>query len=125
MAVMAGPLWIFQVNFFPAILLALVMTYIAGYYFGGLAAVWIVSLKRPSILIGIICSFFIVGSATFMGSLVGFLKAYWNNGTEISATIHDYIYRPIGLVLILGFLPIIVLGIWLGISIKKSNANYN
>jgi hypothetical protein len=60
-----------------------------------------------------------------MGSLVGFLKAYWNNGTEISATIHDYIYRPIGLVLILGFLPIIVLGIWLGISIKKSNANYN
>jgi len=45
------------------------------------------------------------------------------NKSEISEPVRDYIYKPMALVIIFGFLPIILVGIWFGLSIKKKVDN--
>ena len=57
------------------------------------------------------------------GSLIGFMKEGLANQSEISEPIHDYIYKPMALVTIFGFLPIIIVGVWFGLSIKKKVDN--
>lgn len=119
MALMAGPLWLFQFDYAPTILFAAIMIYISGYFFGGLTGIWILKQKRPAILFGIIGGFLIVWTSTFIGSLIGFINEGLPNQSEISEPVHDYIYKPIVLVTMFGFLPIILVGIWFGLSIKK------
>ncbi|KAA9035818.1 hypothetical protein FW778_19875 [Ginsengibacter hankyongi] len=123
MALMAGPFWLFQVDFAPTILFAAIIIYIAGYFFGGLTSIWISKQSRLAILFGIIGGFLIVWTATFFGSLIGFMKEGLPNNSEISEPIHDYIYKPLGLVTIFGMLPIIIVGIWFGLSIRKKVDN--
>jgi len=120
MALMAGPFWLFQFDYAPTILFAAVMIYIAGYFFGGLTGIWILKHKRPAILFGIIGGFLIVWTSTFIGSLIGFMNEGLPNQSEISEPIHDYIYKPMALVTMFGFLPIIFVGIWFGLSVKKN-----
>lgn len=119
MALMAGPFWLFQFDYAPTILFAAIIIYIAGYFFGRLTSIWISKQRRLAILFGIIGGFLIVWTATFFGSLVGFMNEGLPNNSEISEPIHDYIYKPLALVTIFGLLPIIIVGIWFGLSIKK------
>ena len=123
MALMAGPLWLFQFDYAPTIFFAVIMIYIAGYFFGGMTGVWILKHNRNAILFGIISGFLIVWTATFIGSLIGFIKEGLPNQSEISKPIHDYIYKPMALVTMFGFLPITLVGIWFGLSIKKKGDN--
>lgn len=122
MALMGGPFWLFQFDYAPTILFAVVVIYVVSYFIGGLTGVWILQRNRPAILIGILSGFLIVWAATFMGSLIGFVTQGLANNSTISEAVYDYIYKPIGLVTIFGFLPIILVGIWFGLTIKKNGA---
>ena len=123
MALMAGPFWLFQFDYAPTILFAAIIIYIAGYFFGGRTGIWISKRSHLAILFGIVGGFLIVWTATFFGSLIGFMKEGLPNQSEISEPVHDYIYKPLALVTIFGFLPIILVGIWFGLSIKKKVDN--
>ena len=119
MATMAGPLWLFQFHYAPTVIFSAIVTYLAGYFFGGLTGIWILKHKRSAIFTGIIGGFLIMWTGTFIGSLVGLVNEGLPNQNEISEPFYDYIYKPIGLVTMFGFLPIILVGIWFGLSIKK------
>jgi hypothetical protein len=119
MALLSGPFWLFQYNYAPTICFAAAITYLAGYYFGGLTGIWIIKQKRPAILFGIIGGFLMVWSATFIGSLVGLIKEGLPNRSAISEPFHDYVYKPMVLVTMFGFLPIVLVGIWFGLSVGK------
>ena len=119
MALMAGPFWLFQVDYAKSIIFATVIIYIAGYYFGGLTACWIIKEKRPAIIFGITGGFLIVWSATFIGSLVGLEQQGLSNKTEIGQSFHDYVFKPMAVVTMFGFLPIVLVGRWFGLSVKK------
>ena len=119
MALMAGPLWLFQFDYAPTVIFAAIIIYIAGYFLGGQTGIWILKQNKPAILFGILGGFLIVSTATFIGSLIGFFKEGLPNHSEISEPIHDYIYKPLAMVTIFGFIPIILVGIWFGLSIKK------
>ncbi len=123
MALMAGPFWLFQFDYAPTILFGALVIYIAGYFFGGLTGIWISKQSKLAIPLGIVAGFLIVWTGTFFGSLIGFMKEGLPNQSDISESLHDYIYKPIALVTIYGFLPIIVVGIWFGLSIKKKIDN--
>jgi len=125
MSLMAGPFWLFQVDYSPTIIFAAITTYFVGYYFGGLTAIWIFKKKRLAILFGIIGGFLIVWCATFIGSLVELIKEGLPNKSEISEPFHDYVYKPMALVTMFGFLPIVLVGIWFGLSIKKADRRYS
>lgn len=119
MAFMAGPLWLFQIDYAPTILFAAIVIYIVGYFFGELSGVWILKYKRPAILVGIISGFLIVWTATFFASLIGLITEGLPNKSGLSEPFYDYIYKPLALVTQFGFLPIILVGTWFGHSIKK------
>jgi hypothetical protein len=119
MALLAGPFWLFQFDYAPTILFAAIMIYVARYFFGGLTGIWISKQSRLAILFGVMGGFLIVWTATFFGSLIGFVNEGLSNKSEISEPIHDYIYKPMALVTIFGLLPIIIVGIWFGLSIKR------
>jgi glucan phosphoethanolaminetransferase (alkaline phosphatase superfamily) len=123
MALMAGPFWLFQFDYAPTILFAAIIIYIAGFFFGGLTGIWISKRSKLAILFGIVGGFLIVWSATFFGSLIGFIKEGLPNKSEISEPGNDYIYKPMAMVTIFGFLPIILVGIWFGLSTKKKIDN--
>lgn len=123
MALMAGPFWLFQFDYALTILFATIIIYIAGYFFGGLTGIWISKRSRLAILFGICGGFLIVWIATFFGSLIGFMNEGLASKSEISEPVRDYIYKPMALVTIFGFLPIILVGIWFGLSIKKKVGN--
>ena len=119
MALLAGPAWLFQFDYAPAIIFSAIATYVAGYFFGGLTGIWIIKMKLPAIPLGILSGFLIVWSATFVGSLIGFFNEGFQNQNSISESFRDYIFKPIALVTIYGFVPIVLVGLWYGFSIKK------
>jgi hypothetical protein len=123
MALMAGPLWLFQFDYVPTILFASFIIYVAGYFFGGLTGIWVSKRSQLAVLFGIVGGFLIVWTATFCGSLIGFMNEGLSNKSEISEPVNDYIYKPMALVTFFGFLPIILVGIWFGLSIKKKIGN--
>jgi hypothetical protein len=55
-----------------------------------------------------------------MGSLIGFFNEGLPNKSPISEPFHDYIYKPLALVTIFGFIPIVLVGIWFGLSIRRN-----
>ena len=120
MASSAGPFWLFEVGYAPTIIFASIITYLAGYYFGGLTGIWILKQKRPAILFGILGGFLIVWCATFFGSLVGLIKEGLPNKNEISEPFYDYVYKPMALVTFFGFIPIVIVGCWFGLSLKRT-----
>lgn len=122
---MAEPFWLFQFDYAPTILFGAIMIYIAGYFLGGLTGICISKHSRLAILFGIIGGLFIVWTGTFFGSLIGFVKEGLANNSVISESIRDYIYKPMALVTIFGMLPIIIVGIWFGLSIKKRLIIFN
>ena len=119
MAFLAGPLWLFQFDYMPTILFAVAMIYVAGYLFGSLIGNWIIIKKRPAVLTGIAGGFLMVWSATFAGSLVGFFNEGLGELHPLDNPFYDYIYKPLALVTIFGCIPILLVGIWFGISIKR------
>lgn len=119
MALMAGPIWLFQFDYAPTVIFAAGLTYIAGYIFGSLTGKWIIIRKLPSIPLGIVGGFLIVWTSTFGGSLIGFFNEGLPNKSSITESFHDYIYQPLALVTIFGFIPIVLVGIWFGLSIRR------
>ena len=119
MALMAGPFWLFKFDYTPTLIFSAVVLYGIGYVIGGLAGKCIIIRKYPSILVGLISGFLILWSATLIGSLVGFFKEGLPNSSTISDTFEDYIFKPIVLVSFWGFIPIIIIGLWYGWSIRQ------
>ena len=113
------PLWIFDFEYTATLLFSALVLYGMGYVFGGMAGRSIILKRYPSVLIGIISGFLIIWSATFVGSIVGFITEGLPNNSGISEPFEDYILKPILTVSVWGFLPIVGIGIWYGLSIKR------
>jgi hypothetical protein len=119
MSLMAGPIWIFELSYASTILFSILMIYLAGYVLGGIAGQMIIKKKWPAVLVGIITGFLIVWYATFSGSLIGFFQEGIRNGNSWIEAFHDYIIKPFLLITYFGSIPIILTGIWFGLTIKK------
>jgi hypothetical protein len=119
MASLAGPAWLFQVGYAPNILFAVAVIYVAGYFFGGLVGIWIFKYNKIAIPFGILGGFLIVWAATFFSSLIGFIKEGLQNNGGILEAIKDYIFGPLLVVSLYGFFPIIIVGIWFGLTVNK------
>lgn len=119
MALLAGPLWLFEFNYTPTLIFASLVLYIVGYFFGGLAGDFIINKRYPSALVGPISGFLIIWSATFAGSLIGLFNEGLHNNYPYSEPFKDYLLKPILVVSFWGFIPIVIIGIWYGWSVKR------
>ena len=110
-------LWLFYspLEFQLILYSAVVATYLFGALWGGIAGKAILLKKKSWALVGILSGFAIVWSATFLTSLVGVFQNINDEGV-----IFDYIFKPMFWVTWIGFIPIIVVGLWFGRSILKT-----
>ncbi len=84
-----------------------------GYFFGGIAGKEIIIKKRNPILVGILTGLLVL----WIGSTVGFVKGMDGMGNPFV----DYYVKPMFWITILGVLPVVLVGIWFGKKIEKSN----
>lgn len=119
MALLSGPFWIFEFSYSPTLIFAALVLYGTGYLIGGQAGKLIIVKKYPSVFVGIVSGFLIVWTGTFIGSLVGFFNEGLPERSSISKPFEDYIMKPIAMISFWGFLPIVGVGIWYGLSINR------
>jgi hypothetical protein len=117
-----NPVWLLEFDYMPTILFGVVILYCFGYLFGRSAGVSILVKKRPAILFGIIYGFVIVWSATLAASLVGFAEVLADRD-QVAKPLRDYVYKPLVMITFYGFIPIVLIGVWYGYSIKKYSKN--
>lgn len=115
----ADLLWLFSFEYAWLMLVAIVVTYAAGFFYGRMAGVAILIKQKNKMLTGILCGFLMVWSATLLSCLPGFFGESWETTASVGDRIIDYIIKPLWWVTLFGSLPIIIVGIWLGNAIKS------
>jgi hypothetical protein len=123
-AVIGSPFWLFEFSYADILIVATAMLYVAGYFIGGTAGRFILIKKKPAEIVGIVSGYFIVWVGTFAGSLIGFFTEGVVNASA-SGALEDYLIKPMLLVSFWGFIPIVIVGVWYGISVKKSGVRSN
>lgn len=91
--------------------------YVTGYYTGNLLS----QSRRIRIMHGVFSAFFILLIGTVAGSTVGFIQeglpAYIENQHTLVENITDYYFKPLFWVFFFGFIPTLILGITIGLSL--------
>jgi type III secretory pathway component EscS len=113
-------LWIKNINYKFNLLIGVIAFVLAGHFLGEQAGIDILIKRKNKYLTGVKYGFFIVIVATIMGSLVG---VFQNAGID-EEVFFDYLVKPLFWVILFGFIPIIIVGIWFGSSIE-SHSNRN
>jgi len=119
MALLAGPLFLFQIGFQINLAIAVVVIYTCGYFYGQLAGVAILIKERNYLWIGLLYSFLTLTTAILISSWTGFFQEGIKNlGTPDNPFV-DYIIRPLVVITLFGLIPVIAVGFWFGSSIRK------
>ena len=113
--------WITEVdmNFILMVIVSIITLYVLGYLFGGLAGIDIVIKHKNFIWIGIMYSFITVITSVFLTCLVSFFRATIQDQTMNENLIVDYIFKPIFIISVFGFVPIVIVGLLFGNQIKR------
>lgn len=117
--IMTALLWFTEIDYKLNLLIAIVVIYLCGYIYGGWAGYVILIKGWNKMLTGIACGFLTLLTSTFFSSLVGFFREGVKNLGSNDNPFNDYIYKPVVLVAIFGFIPVVFVGLWFGISIRK------
>ncbi len=125
MSILAGFSWFLLGNYQLNLLIAIVIIYLCGYFYGQLAGVAILVKRKECLLIGLIYSFLILITATFLSSLTGFFQEVYKSTSKTDDPVGDYIFRPLFLVCFVGLIPAIFLGFWFGSRIKNKGKIYD
>lgn len=92
--------------------------YVTGYYLGNLLS----QSRRIRIIHGVFSAFFILLIGTVVGSTVGFIQeglpAYAEHHYSLVENITDYYFKPLFWVFFFGFIPTVILGITIGLSLE-------
>lgn len=94
-----------------------------GMFLGRFTGVSILISGRNCYWIGIKNSFYVLWLGTLLGALIGFLQEGIHSPFGLPDGMDNYIVKPIAMVTIFGCVPTIIIGAFLGRSIKKSNAD--
>jgi hypothetical protein len=110
-------LWLFKVDFALLLIIAIAITYATGFFFGGAAGQIILVKRKPALLVGVISGFLIVSTSTFFASVVGFFMHRLGSGEAFI----DYIVKIFIVITLFACIPIIVVGLWFGRSVKDKS----
>lgn len=100
-----------------------VFVLVAGAFIGRFTGVSILINGRNCYWIGIKNSFYVLWLGTLLGALIGFLQEGIHSPFGLLDGMDNYIVKPIAMVTIFGCVPTIIIGAFLGRSIKRSNAD--
>lgn len=115
-------IWITKIEFIPNISIGAIGLIIMSYFFGKLAGIDILIKKKNHIWTGIKYGVLILVTGTLIGSTVGFIEEGIDNIGSFDNPFYDYLIKPVYWVTIAGIIPVTMVGIWFGWSIKKQGA---
>ena len=110
-----GFLWFTEDDYALNVVVGAICFYVCGYLFGQRAGYEIIIKQRNHLLIGFICGFISLVTATFLAGWLGFFQ----EGAGKYHGFSDYIITPVVVVSVVGILPCLLVGFWLGYQIKK------
>ncbi len=114
-----GVIWILEVDYWENLLLGGFGLTLMGYLFGRIAGVEIIQRKKNHKWVGIKYGYLTLLTGTIIGSTLGFIQEGLDNiGTQASP-FEDYYFKPLFLVTIFGSIPVVLIGVWFGRTIKK------
>lgn len=111
--------WIFDTDIWYHLLIGALGIVSMSYLFGRKAGLKILVDEENNFLVGIIYGFIVLTTGTIIGCTVGFLQEVFEDYTSIGNALIDYYFKPLGLVLVFGAVPVAIVGIWFGIRIDK------
>lgn len=114
-----GVLWIFEVDYWPNLLLGATGLILMSHLFGQRAGIEIIERKKGYRWVGIKYGFIILITATLIGSTLGFLQEGLDRIGTVDNPFEDYYFKPLLWVTIFGIIPVIIVGVWFGWQIKK------
>ncbi|TYR30802.1 hypothetical protein FXV77_21725 [Sphingobacterium phlebotomi] len=114
----------FVADFFINLSVGIGAFYVTGYYIGNLLS----QSKRIRIIHGIFSAFFILLIGTVAGSTVGFIQeglpaSNTNFDYSFSENITDYYFKPLFWIFFFGFIPTLILGIVVGLSLEGKSGS--
>jgi len=118
----SGLFWILEFDYWQNLLLGALGLILMGFIFGRMAGTEIIERKRNHRWVGIKYGFITLITGTIIGSTVGFIQEGFDNIGTLDDPIEDYYFKPLFWVMIVGSIPVILVGLWLGSRIKKIGA---
>ncbi len=112
LCLMGGPLWVFNVDFGLGIIVGLVGMYGWIYVIGGKIGYLIIVKRWNGVVLGIAATFIIVClTVALAGLVVGLIEG--------GKPLVSYVWKPVIAFTFWGWIPMIVLGAWIGHSIEE------
>ncbi|WP_170148078.1 hypothetical protein [Marinoscillum furvescens] len=112
--------WLAEVDYWPHLLFGAFSLTLMGSIFGRLAATEIIERKKDHSWVGIKYGFLTLITGTLIGSTVGFLQEGLDNIGTPDNPFEDYYFKPLFWVIIFGSIPVLLVGLWFGRTIKKA-----
>lgn len=111
--------WITDVEFAYHLIIGAIGLLAMGYLFGQRAGIDILIKGKNELWVGVIYGFITLVTGTLIGSSVGFVEEGIDNIGGFSNPFFDYYFKPMYWILMFGFIPTILVGLWFGSRIKK------
>ena len=116
-------LWLFSdKSVLPNILAGAFFVILSAIFIGGFTGLSILVRNKNCYWISIRNSFFILWLGTFLAALIGFFQEGIHDPFGLLSGVDNYIVKPLAMVTIFGAIPVIIIAIILGWSLKKANA---
>jgi hypothetical protein len=111
--------WILEFDYGYIVVLALIAIYFTANIIGRAAGRLAIEKQFNPYLTGIVSGFLIVLIPTMLGSSIGFFAEGISVSSNIYEALFDYIFKPIIVIFIFGGVPITVIGLFYGRSLKR------
>jgi hypothetical protein len=112
-------LWIKGFDYYSNVLIGILVMSITGYYIGQLAGLLILIKKHNRIFVGICSGLVVLFVTAFLSGWKGYFEEGLKYNYGYNSPFNDYVLNPFLSISIVGLIPSILLGIWLGNKIKK------
>lgn len=113
-------IWITDVEFGYHLIIGAIGLLVMAYLFGQRAGIEILIKGKNELWVGVKYGFVTLITGTLIASSVGFIEEGIDNIGGFSNPFYDYYFKPMYWILMFGFIPTILIGLWFGVTIKKN-----
>ena len=111
--------WIADAGMKMNMVLGAMIMLISGYLWGQLAGIAILINKKNHLVAGMLCGAGALMTTAFLSGFPGFLLEGMPWKYSVKEGFESYVVKPFTLLTAFGIIPVLIVGVWLGRSIKK------
>lgn len=117
--VLKASLWFTSIEYGFNVIMGILFVLASGFVYGQRAGIEILVRQRNFLIVGLKYGFLTLLTGIFLTSWIGFFQEGMNSTFINDNPFYDYIFKPVYWVMIIGFIPMLLIGAWFGFSIKQ------